>query len=215
MKTSILVVAFGIAVISTSCIKRDIPDPGPKYQLNGFWKVYYKAWDNPELNTIHGAVKIEQNYNEIRIISHDTILTRGTIIQDKIQLESFFLEEGIEEISIYANDTLLTGSPLVEAIDYFKLIKIDLGGNWKVIDNWFDGSKYDLGLWEIKQSAIAIVILNNNDTITGGHINYNTVAIEDISGYGIKNIFITHNDTLQSETPLMESSNGLTFIRMN
>jgi hypothetical protein len=199
--------------IFTSCRDSGNQPNEKQPELSGFWKIYTKTWNIDEPFPKEGAVKIVQKENDISIFQSDTLLVEGQIDDKVIKLNSFFLDCGITEIKIESDNCLLTGTPLVEPVDYFKLKKIELTDEWDVTDYWFDDTEHSLGTWQIYESFYQIVILNGHDTVSNGVLNYDTLKIDDISGYGVKNIFVKDIDTLFSEIPLMESSDGLSFVR--
>lgn len=182
----------------------DIPE------VEGYWKLHHHTWTSPETELLDGAVKTVQNGKLVTFTYNDSTTATGLISHNSIRMSSEFFS--ISNFTIVTPDSLVAMSSMNKSAEY-SLQKINLNGNWKVTDYWWDGSQHDKGTWEITQTDSMISITDTTNTAYNGWLHYDTIHVDDIQYYGIDCIFVRNNDSLLSNTPLLEASNGLVFKR--
>jgi len=92
----------------------------------------------------------------------------------------------------------------------------DIQGLWKVVDNVFDGTTNRLDNLNIIINNDIIEFYSFDSIMANGLLSNDTVClINGFEYYDIDYIFIVNSDSLLSSTPNLESSNNLSFTRID
>ncbi|HKK67649.1 MAG TPA: hypothetical protein VJ946_05530 [Bacteroidales bacterium] len=212
MKVNKLYPIAAIALLFFACEQDNAGRISDIPELEGYWKLHQHMWTPSDTEALDGAVKTEQNGKLISFTYNDSTTATGIVSNNTIRMSSDFLE--INTFTIVTPDSLVSTSTSNKAAEY-SLQKINLNGNWEVTDYWWDGSQHDKGTWEITQTDSMISITDTTNTAYNGWLHYDTIHVDDIQNYGIDRIFIRSKDSLMTNMPLLESSNGLIFKRQN
>ena len=93
---------------------------------------------------------------------------------------------------------------------------LDIQGLWKVVDNVFDGTTNRLDNLNIIINNDTIEFYSFDSITANGLLSNDTIyLLNGFEYYDIEWIYILNNNSLISSTPNLESSNNLSFTRIN
>ena len=89
----------------------------------------------------------------------------------------------------------------------------DLSGNWDVFHKRYNNTVVGTTFVEIVQLDAHVSFFEDDSTLSTGIIVVDTIRCDDMYGLGIGRIYIDDINHMHSETPALEYSNGLDFVR--
>ena len=89
----------------------------------------------------------------------------------------------------------------------------NLSGNWNVFHKKYNNTVVGTTFVEIVQLDADVSFFEDDSTLSTGIIVVDTIRCDDMYGLGIGRIYIDDINHMHSETPALEYSNGLDFVR--